>query len=243
MTTTRAPQLWKTVAWLVFCFALVIIILFEMRAPSKAVRSKTSNTVMKIAPIALSPELSLPSLTETYAETTARPILSPTRRPAPPPPPVVAGIAPKPAMKRGQFMLIGVTITKEKTIALLRELAGGKTLRVERGQVVNGLTVEKVEAEKVTLKFEDEREEVVLKIATAPRMATPPPIPQPHAGQAPQPGGLTFTPPLGQPPPGVPPGAMPPHIPPQSGVQSATPDEAMNALINRRRALRGLPPL
>ena len=242
MTTNRAPQLWKTVAWLVFCFTLVIIILFEMRAPSKAVRSKNSNQAMKIAPIALSPELSLPPLAETYAETTARPLLSPTRRPAPPPPPVVAGVAPKPAMKRGQFMLVGVTITKEKTIALLRELAGGKTLRVERGQVVNGLTVEKVEPEKVTFKFEDEREEVVLKIATAPRMATPT-VPHPNAGQAPQPGGLTFTQPLGQTPPAPPPGAMAPPTPPQPGVQSATPDEAMNALINRRRALRGLPPL
>lgn len=241
MTTNRAPQLWKTVAWLALCFALVIVILFEMRAPTKAVRSKTSNQAMKIAPIALSPELSLPPLAETYAETTARPILSPTRRPAPPPPAVAAAVAPKPAMKRGQFMLIGVTITKEKTIALLRELAGGKTLRVERGQVVNGLTVEKVEPEKVTLRFEDEREEVILKIATAPRMAAPP---APHnAGLVPQQGGLTFTQPLGQPPPALPPGAMPPPIPPQTGVQSATPDEAMNALVNRRRALRGLPPL
>lgn len=245
MTINRAPQLWKTVAWLVFCFALVIIILFEMRAPSKAVRSKNSNQAMKIAPIALSPELSLPPLAETYTETTARPILSPARRPAPPSP-VVAGVAPKPAMKRGQFMLVGVTITKEKNIALLRELAGGKTLRVERGQVVNGLTVEKVEPEKVTLKFEDEREDVVLRIAAAPRSA-PSTLLQPNLG-LPQAGGFAPPQPPGQTPPGQTPPPQPPVIPPQPpypqpGAQAGNPDDAINSLINRRRALRGLPPL
>lgn len=242
MSTSRTPKLWATIAWLVVCFALVVVILFEMRIQPSAIRDKASNQPMKISPIALSPELGLPPLQEIFTETTARPILTPTRRPAPPPPPVVAGVAPKAAMKRGQFMLVGVTITKEKTIALLREIAGGKTLRAERGQVLNGLTVEKVEPEKVTLKFEDEREEVVLKIATAPRIF-PPGVPQVNPGQAPPPGGLTFTHPLGQTPPPQPPGMVPPPPQPQPGAQSGTPDEAMNALINRRRALRGLPPL
>lgn len=235
MSAVRSPHLWKIIAWLLICFVLMGIILFELQTDPGAISEKKSKQTIKIAPIALSPELSLPPLEEVYTETTARPILTPTRRPAPPPPPITAAVAPKPAMKKGQFVLVGVTITKEKTIALLREVAGGKTQRAERGQVVNGLTVEKVEPEKVTLKFEDEREEVVLKIAASPRVAPQPPGgPQFIPGQAPLPGGLTFP----QPPNLVP---IPPQ--PQPGAQGGTPDDAMNSLINRRRALRGLPPL
>ncbi len=245
MSAVQPPQLWKIIAWLLVCFVLMGVILFELQTAPSAIKDNSKQT-MKIAPIALSPELSLPPLEEVYTETTARPILTPTRRPAPPPPPSTAAVAPKPAMKKGQFMLVGVTITKEKTIALLREVAGGKTLRAERGQVVNGLTVEKIDPEKVTLKFEDEREEVVLKIAAAPRFTPQPPGgPQFIPGQAPPPGGLTFAQPLGQTPPPQAPNLVPipPQPQPQPGAQAGTQDDAMNSLINRRRALRGLPPL
>lgn len=236
------PQLWKVLIWFALCVALLLAILLELGiSRSTKIPSARGVTPMKVTPIVLLSELGLPPL-ETYKETTARPLFTPTRQPAPPALPVTAMAAPKPAMKRGQFMLVGVTITKDKNIALLREVAGGKTVRAERGQVINGLTVEKVEPEKVTLRFEGETEEVVLKIATGPRL---PPTPQPQTflPNPAVPNQLVPNQPVpqpGQPMPVQPLQPAPPQPTPQAGAQE---QEAMQSLINRRRALRGLPPL
>ena len=67
-------------------------------------------------------------------------------------------------MQKGQFILLGVTIARDVSIALLKEKSTGKTHRVKKGKEVNGITLEKVEAEKVTLTQSDESEELTLKI-------------------------------------------------------------------------------
>lgn len=240
------PQLWKVLIWFALCVALLLAILLELGiSRSTTIPPAKGVAPMKVTPTVLLSELGLPPL-ETYKETTARPLFTPTRQPAPPPLPVTAMAPPKPAMKRGQFMLVGVTMTKDKNIALLREVAGGKTVRAERGQVINGLTVEKVEPEKVTLRFEGETEEVVLKIATGPRLPPTPQsqtfLPNPAVPNqlVPQPGQPMPVQP-GQPMPAQPLQPAPPQPTPQAG--GAQEQEAMQSLINRRRALRGLPPL
>jgi hypothetical protein len=87
---------------------------------------------------------------------------------SPPSPPLVpvAIEPPKPTMRKGQFILDGIIITKDKNIALLREVASRKMVRVELGQEINGMQVEKLERDKITFKQGDEREEVILKIKT-----------------------------------------------------------------------------
>lgn len=177
-------------------------------------KSKPQQSKVVLAP--LRPEFGLPPLEQTYTEVLARPLFVPGRRPPPPPPPVVP---PKPAMRKGQFMLVGVILTKDKNVALLREIATGKVSRVERGKEINGILVASMEKERVVLKQWDDQEELVLKFQPMPKMlptaqAMPPPMAPPQTGIP------------GMAPPGAPPGTP---IKPQD-------------VIAQRRALHGLPP-
>ena len=160
----------------------------------------------------LQPEFSLLPLPQGFAETTARPVFTPDRQPPPPPAP------PKPAMQKGQFVLLGALITKEKNIALLREVSTGKATRVEQGKAINGITVANVYPEKAVLTQYDDQEELVLKI-------------QPMSKQRP---AATIAPP--------PPRVGQPQPVPQPAA-SAPPSEINRALINSTRAIHGLPPI
>lgn len=169
---------------------------------------KLQDTKLVLAP--LQPEFGLPPLDPTYAAMLERPLFVPTRRPPPPPPPVVP---PKPAMRKGQFILVGVILTKEKKIAFLREIANGKVLRVEEGKEINGILVSSMEKEKIILKQWDDQEELVLKIQPMPKMPPTAQVPPMAPGQ-----------------PGVPAATLP-------GAPIGTQD-----IVTQRRALRGLPP-
>lgn len=169
----------------------------------------------------IQPEFTLPALEQGFAETTARPVFTPARRP--PPPPAQA----KSAMQKGQFILLGALIIRGKSIALLREIATGKSTRVEQGKEIKGITVTNIYPEKVLLTQGGETEELVLKIQPAAKQPTAPkvmPI-QPQAQAAPQTA------------PGTPQNSAP--------VTAAPPDGGGDpqSLINRRRAARGLPPV
>lgn len=169
------------------------------------------------------PEFSLLPLEQGFVETTARPVFVPVRRPPPPPAPPEP---PKPMMQKGQFVLLGALITKDKSIALLREVATGKATRVEQGKEIKGITVSNVLPEKVTLTQYDDSEDLVLKIKSLPK----PPVAIPERP--------------------VPPSAAPQSPTPQSpaGAAPAVPasavlDETQRSQINSRRASHGLPPL
>jgi hypothetical protein len=142
----------------------------------------------KIRPavLPLQPEFALLSLNHSYTEILARPLFVSSRRPlppklalrqrpassappAPPPPPLPVPVEPpKPTMRKGQFILDGIIITKDKNIALLREVSTRKMVRVELGQEINGMQIEKLERDKITFKQGDEHEELVLKIKAGP---------------------------------------------------------------------------
>jgi len=163
------------------------------------------------AALPLQPEFTLPPLEQTYTEVLARPLFVPTRRLSPP---TLADV-PQSVMRKGQFILLGVILTKDKNIALLREIANGKTLRAEQGKEINGMLLEKLEPEKITLKQGDDYEEVILKIKP---MQSLPQHPAPVGTPAPAQPGATATAP------------------------AATATSAMQEFIAKRRAARGLPP-
>lgn len=196
----------------------------------------------KIRPavLPLQPEFVLLSLDHSYTEILARPLFvssrrplpskfvprqrslssASTRRPSPPPspPPVPVAIEPpKPTMRKGQFILDGIIITKDKNIALLREVATRKMVRVELGQEINGMQVEKLDRDKITFKQGDEREEVILKIKTGPSQPGKPASPHTPAQ-------------LAAPVPGTPVAA------PEENVADP------RSVFERRRALRQQPP-
>lgn len=141
--------------------------------------------------LATLPAFTLPALEGAFKETAERPLFSPTRRPA-----ALNLAANVPAMKKGQFKLSGTAVNSDLTIAYLREVTSGKTVRVAKGKEINGMTLATVEVNRVVLKQGEETEELMLGTAPSPpapaKVAPPPPGP----AQALQP-----TPPAGAPPP------------------------------------------
>lgn len=192
----------------------------QLHVPLPVLRKPVAKPVQ--AP--LLPEFALPPLEQGYPETVNRPLFVVTRRPAPPPPPPTQ---PKPVMQKGQFILLGVIIAKDVSVALLKEKSSGKTYRIKKGNDINGITLDKVEAEKVTLTQWDDTEDLILKIQPMPKPApAPAPAPVPaRPGQQPGQAGLPAT------------GGAPSAPAATAGAKNT------NDLINRRRALRGLPPI
>ncbi len=127
----------------------------------------------------VSPLFSLPALDVAYKETAERPLFVPARRPPPPPPPATAEPPPRPAMRRGQFKLLGTIVNKDISLAYLKEIASNRTLRVDKGSEVNGMKLETVDATRVVLKLGDDTEELQLKSSGSPKSPVNP------AGQMP----------------------------------------------------------
>lgn len=183
------------------------------RVPAKVVEAK------------LLPPFTLPSEAEVAPETTARPLFVPTRRPSPP-----LATASASTMKRGQYVLTGVTVTPDAAFAFLKEVAGGKTQSVRKGAQVGGITVETVEPRRVVLRQGDEIEELSLNVQVPPRMTAArapstalPPVP----GAPPTPpGAATPAPPTRAGPARIPlpgfPGGTPPATPPATSGAPAT---------------------
>jgi hypothetical protein len=193
---------------------------------------------------------------QAFPEMTARPLFTPTRRPAPADP--STGRA---SLVRGQFVLQGVIVVGDQRTALLKEKATGKVHRVDRGNEVNGITVERIDATEVTLAASGDRENLALVVQRADGKAPPTPVaadsagpfgpPPPAAapavaeapgqqptarGQPPAvPGQPAATPPsqLGRAVPATPPTTPPP----QQNAQPMSPEE----LLARRRARRNQP--
>ena len=196
---------------------------------------------IRAAVLPLQPEFILLPLDQSYSEILARPLFVSTRRPLPPkfvprqrsassaatrhlppsPPPIPVPVEPpKPTMRKGQFILDGIIITKDKNIALLREVTTRKMVRVELGQEINGMQIEKLERDKITFKQGDEREELILRIKTGPS----------------QPGMSSS--------PGVPTQLAAPVVPLPSAPVTAPIESVADprSVFERRRALRQQPP-
>lgn len=172
-------------------------------------------------------------------ETTARPLFHPSRRP-------LAGSTQGDGrsgdLPRGRYELTGVSISPERRVAMLRDVATRKTIHVEQAKDLNGILVEAISENKVVLKLGGEREELLLKIAATPRAAgEAPPNPDARPAHAqPAPGGTTqrFAPPA---PPHVsplvpPPAAAVPSGAPQSAIDVANADPITEADVAEREA-------
>jgi hypothetical protein len=224
-----------------------------------ATGSPASNGAAAQAKAAASPDAKLlpPVLAQApeqaYPEMAARPLFTPTRRPAP-----VEPSQGKQTFAKGQYILQGVIVVGDQRTALLKEKTTGKVHRVDRGNDLNGITVERVEPTEVVLASGEERERIALVVqrpegtaraATAPAeaptgpFATAPAVPPPAAApQATQPVAAAGQP-AAVPNPAARAATMPgatnpatvPSQPPTS--QPMTPEE----LLARRRARRNQP--
>ena len=138
--------------------ALTGVLAIEVSTGGPTVPLRASRKAMP-AEAKLLPPMVATAPEQAYPETTARPLFSPTRRPAP-----AAVAVAQPTMQRGQFVLLGVTMAGETRIAMLRERSNGRIHRAEKGREINGLKVAEIEREAVTLAVGAENETLSLNV-------------------------------------------------------------------------------
>ena len=131
------------------------------------------------------PEFNLPAADSGFPELIPRSIFSTSRRSSAP---ATKGGAR--AMKKGQFVLVGVLITPRQKSALLRDVQTNKTEVMASSAVVRGMTLGEVEPSRVVLHQGAESEELVLNVQTGPKNAAlprpsgPPPPAAPAVAQS-----------------------------------------------------------
>ncbi|MDR0770316.1 MAG: hypothetical protein LBE75_03850 [Burkholderiales bacterium] len=168
---------------------LAVTLVWEANQGRMSRQKPPEPAVAKPLEISLLPEFKTSSLQE-RKETVERPLFVPTRRPAPPP----EAVAEAPSkVERGLFVLSGTAIQGQTRIAFLRNAKDNKPKTVHVGDVVEGMNVSVITADKVVLTAGGQEEELLLKVATGPKGAVTPsaiaPPPQAQQQQAqPQPG-------------------------------------------------------
>jgi hypothetical protein len=130
--------------------------------------------------VALLPEYRIDGGLDARKETIDRVLFNPTRRPAPPASQSTANAS---TMKRGLYTLTGTTVVDNIATAFVREVNGGKSRSVRKGDTLSGMLVADVGADSIRLKQGDEVEELSLKVAAGPK-TTVQPAPVVAAGQA-----------------------------------------------------------
>ncbi len=130
--------------------------------------------VTPVPPQNILPEFTLPPLETGFPEFVSRSLFSLTRRSS-----AVAVKGGVSAMKKGQFVLVGVLITPQQKSALLRDVQTNKTETVAKDAVVRGMTVGEVEASRVVLRQGPDSEELILNVQTAPKPPATPRAPLP----------------------------------------------------------------
>jgi hypothetical protein len=134
---------------------------------------------------AILPEFNLPDAESGFPELISRSLFSVSRRSS-----ASAAKGGSGAMKKGQFVLVGVLITPTQKSALLRDVQTNKTETIALVGVVRGLTLGEVEPSRVVLRQGAESEELILNVQTGPKgLVVPqtPAAPVPAAAKPPPP--------------------------------------------------------
>ena len=223
--------------WLAALGTVAVLIGWETDWGRQYTRAPVVPEVAAPAPVtlALLPDYRVQDGGESRQQTVERPVFVPTRRPAPPAV-SAAQEAAKPRMQKGQFVLTGTAVVEQKSVAFLRESAGGKSRSVRVGETINGLLVAEVKPDRIRLTMGEDSEELLLKVAVGPRTTIQPAQPTapgaPGAPTAGQPGGPAAG---GGAPAASSPGTGGPVQAP--GAQPGAGD-AETSLLERRRAAR-----
>ncbi|KFI23351.1 pilus assembly protein PilZ [Nitrosococcus oceani] len=138
------------------CLLVVVVIALEARYPfqleqEERVAPANPNLADLVPTQERGEEIALPPLGN-YEEIVARPLFRPSRRP-PDPEKAAAEEARKKAMEEAErlkshvkdlFILSGVVVTAEKTVALLQDIKNNKSLRVSEGERLEGWKVQQI---------------------------------------------------------------------------------------------------
>ena len=154
-----------------------------LSAPALQVRSG----VVKQDAASVLPDFRLGSEANAYNQIVERPLLNPSRKPAPTQLVTAAPEPPKPQVRRGLYQLIGITDLGAVKIAQVREVASNRVKSVRQGDQLQEMTVAKVELTRVTLSFQGETDVIEMAKFTASGRVPQPPAPPPTMAQAPPP--------------------------------------------------------
>ncbi len=147
--------------------ALTLVVAHQLlqgtQHPSKTPRKAAQPTALA------QPFVSL-SLEQAYNDLLQRPPFVPMRKYNPS---TASGTA-KTSIPKGQFVLVGITASNNIRVAWLRKTAAEKAIRVEEGQEIDGVRLEKVDMDKVILNQGGDREELRVKIQPRRRPAQEP---------------------------------------------------------------------
>ncbi len=155
---------------------------------NQAVRLKSellkmrSIPVVAAKPLNILPEFVLPAEEAGFPELVSRSLFSVNRRSS-----AVANKGGASAMKKGQFVLVGVLITPRVSSAQLRDVQTNKAETVALNGVIRGMTVGEVGPSRVLLRQGTESEELTLNVQTGPKgpVVARAPAPQPAPLSAP----------------------------------------------------------
>ena len=170
--------------WVVPAVAFAALVGWETDWGRQLVRMPSAPPPVESKPVtaAALPEYRIEGGLPAHAEMVARTLFNATRRPAP----VLASDGPH-RLNPGRFQLVGTTVTAERNVAFLKEVAGGKSRVVRQGDEIDGVYVASVQPDRVKLTLGDESEELILKVAQGPKttLAAAPPPPGAPAVAAP----------------------------------------------------------
>lgn len=199
--------------------ALAAVIALESKFGASLVSATRPGAVRRAAPAdaKLLPPISVAAAEQAYPETAARPLFTPTRRPAP-----EAVAAPQSTFQKGQFVLLGVIVVGSNRIAMLREKSNGRLHRVEQGREINGIKVLEIERETVTLAQGGEQEKLGLTVQKAPGAGASAVSQGPFSNTAPPPA------PGAVPPPPAAPANVPASPFPRPGAVPGAPPQAVS---------------
>jgi hypothetical protein len=187
-----ATALMRTLLWWGVPFAIVVVALGYDTDWGRGVAGEADQPPVAPAqpvPVALLPEYRIEGGAQTRKETVERVLFNPTRRPAPPAAQTAGGAS---QMQKGLYTLTGTTVVDNVATAFLREVKGGKSRSVRKGDTLDGMLVADVEADHVRLRLGDDSEDLHLKYAAGPKTtvqtvaprvaaANPPPAAPPNA--------------------------------------------------------------
>jgi hypothetical protein len=208
----------------------------------------------KLEAASVLPDFKLSPESNAYAQIAERPLLNPTRKPAPTQALVaVAPEPPRPQIRRGLYQLIGVTDYGSVKVAQVKELSSNKVKSVRVGDELQELRVASLDQSKLTLTFAGESETIeIAKFTSSGRVPQPapppqpPPVAQPTVAQerpmpSPMPQPQSLPPPVAATPPSdgtLPPGATR-NVRTGAIVLPTAPREVVNStegeIRNRRR--------
>ncbi len=136
----------------------------------------------------LLPDFRIATDASAYGAIAERPLLNPTRRPAPTAPVAAAPEPPKPQIRRGLYQLVGISDLGAVRVAQVKEIATNTTRSVRAGDMLQELKVESISADSVRLVFAGESDVLTLpKFTASGRVPQPPaPLAPPQPTPAPQ---------------------------------------------------------